>query len=419
MRLFIPPAFNLPVAWTVDFSIPWLLPWIFNIQDVIIAQEDQVMIRSLRQERLIYLSNHPSTGEPPVTYHVANVMGSRFKFMAAREVFEWGAGMVGRLIQSLGAYSVVAGSPDRESLKTSRAILAATGGKLVLYPEGEPTSGENDSLLPLQPGVVQLGFWALDDIRKKDPTGDITVLPAFVKYVYIGTDAKIKGELISSLRRIERRYDIDPGNKNMLRRFLTIGRVFLEEAERQYNIPRAANQDWEYRIGRVRHAILDGVAEKCSIPGYDPRADAITKLRHLLAMLELVGLRAGGRELPTLSETDQRWARRECQRAYDVIVVKPGYLVSYPSAERFFEYLARYETYVFGNTASRARNAHVFFARPFKLSEYYELYKQKQKQAALAGAIGRIQKELELLRDEAQKLTHPIVRPYDVGDDQV
>lgn len=416
MRSFIPPSFNLPLAWSVDFSFPWLLKWVFNIQDVIISHEDQVMIRSLRRERMIYLSNHPSTSEPPVAYHVANVMGSRFKFMAARGVFEWGAGAVGRVIQGLGAYSVVAGAPDRESLKASRAILASPAGKLVLYPEGEPTSGENDNLLPFQPGIAQLGFWAMDDIRKEDPEANITVLPAFVKYVYIGTDAKIKSELFSSLRRIERRYRIDPGNKNLLRRFLTIGRIFLEDAESRYKIPRAGSRDWEYRIGRVRHAILDGVAERLAVPGYDGKADAITKLRYLLAMLELIELKMDVRDIPDASEADLKWAHRECQRAYDVIVMKPDYLVTYPSAERFFEYLARYETYTFGSTNARPRNAHVFFARPFQLSEFYTTDKS-QKKAALEACVARMRKEIELLRDEAQKLTRPIVRPYDVGDE--
>lgn len=54
----------------------------------------------------------------------------------------------------------------------------------------------------------------------------------------------------------------------MLRRFLTVGRYMMEEAEREYNIKDGDKHDFDYRVGRIRHAILDNCADKFQIKGY-------------------------------------------------------------------------------------------------------------------------------------------------------
>ncbi|MEQ9366528.1 MAG: 1-acyl-sn-glycerol-3-phosphate acyltransferase [Leptospirales bacterium] len=413
MESFIPPGFNLPVAWMVDFSFPLLLKQIQNIDAIILKPEDERMLRTLRHERLIYLSNHPSTGEPPVSYHVANRMGARFNFMASRQVFDWGYGLVGRFIQNIGAFSIIPGASDRESLKASRAILAKPRGKLVLYPEGEPTSGENDNLMPFQSGIAQLGFWGLDDARKIDAEADIKILPSFVKYVMVGTDASIKAELHASLSKIERRYKIQPGNKNLLRRFLTVGRVLLEETERDYHVPMAAHDDFDYRIGRARHAILDGIAKRVGVHAYNEREDAIHKLRQILSTLEMIELKLKDPRLPALSEKELAWAKREAMKAYDVIVIKPGYLVSRPTAERFFEWLARFENYVYGSTRPRPRKAHVFFAPVQSLSDFEADYRAN-KRKGVEKLTNHLRGLTQGLLEQSLELSQPLVRPGDV-----
>jgi hypothetical protein len=130
-----------------------------------------------------------------------------------------------------------------------------------------------------------------------------------------------------------------------LRRFLAAGRVMLETAEKEYGIPMAAEKDYDYRVGRLRHAILDNVAERLGLTSYDKKSDAIVKLRHLLAVLEMISVKFPDPRLPSPSDQDLAWANRECQKAYDFIVIKPEYLLSRPTAERFYEWLARFETY--------------------------------------------------------------------------
>lgn len=418
MEPFLGHTFNLATAWTVDITFPLILKQAQNIDGIVIQEKDKQLLRSLRKERLIYLSNHPSQSEPPVAYYVANLMGARFKFMAARQVFDWGYGFVGRLIQNLGAFSVLAGAADRESIKTVRSILAEPEGKLVLYPEGEPTSGENDSLLPFQNGIAQLAFWGFEDARKENPNAEIYVLPAFVKYVMTGSDAAIKSDLHVHLKIIEKKLDINPGNKNLLRRFLTVGRILLEAAEKEYSVPMASQADYDYRVGRVRHRILDIVAEKLSLKGYDHKADAITKLRHLLSVIELITVGYPDPRLPSVDKTTLDWAKQECEKAYDLIVIKPDYLLSRPTAERFYEWLQRYETYIFGQTKNRPRKAHVSFGQPVKISEYYSAYKDNKRHAVDA-FVKKLRGDLLQLLDKAQDLTQPIVHANDVDENEV
>ena len=92
MEPFIPAGFNLALNWTADLLFPVLLRAVQNINEVVITDEDKAMLRSLKKDRLLFFTNHPTTAEPPIAYHIANLMGTRFKFMASRQVFEWNRG---------------------------------------------------------------------------------------------------------------------------------------------------------------------------------------------------------------------------------------------------------------------------------------------------------------------------------------
>lgn len=424
MQPFIAPQFNLPLVWTIDLLFPFLLKAVQNIEDVIIRPEDLEMLRSLRKERMLLFTNHPTTAEPPLVFHLGARMGARFRYMASRQVFDWGFGAVGKVISNIGAFSVIAGIADRDSLKTARATLAAPGGKLVLFPEGEPTSGENDSLMPFQAGAAQLSFWAYEDAIKADPKADIYVVPGFIKYVMKGSHAELHLFLEDAIGALEKKLGVQPGQRNLLRRFLHFGRALLESAEKEYRIPRAAEMDFDYRVGRLRHAILDGIAERIGITNYDRNADAIMKLRRFFALLEMLQINYPDPTLPKVSAADIDWMHKECVKAFDFIVIKKDYLVSNPTPERFFEWLARFESYVYGKKpralggepSPLPRQAHISISTPFRLSEVYPTDKREKKTAS-AEMLARIRKNMQSQLDLSQNLSSPLVPPYDIGDE--
>ena len=423
MEPFIPPGFNLPLNWTADLLFPVLLRAMHNINEVIIKEEDKQMIRKHRNDRLLFFSNHPSTAEPPIAFHIGNIMGTRFKYMASRQVFDWGFGMVGKAISNIGAFSVIAGINDRESLKTARQSLAEPGGKLVLFPEGEPTSGENDSLMPFQDGIAALSFWAPEDAKKKEKDADITILPAFMRFVVDAPKNIILEDLDRSLKKLETHFAIRPGEKNILRRFLTVGKYMLLDAEEQYKIKDADQNDFDYRIGRVRHAMLDKMAEKLKPANYDMNADAIMKLRTIFALLEMISIDYPDPKLPKLNKDEIEYYKREAVKAFDFIVIKRDYLLSYPTPERFYEWLTRYESYVFGDTpralggvaSHLPRKAYVFFAKPYSLNDYHADYK-KNKKETIKRLLGDLRTDLQGMLDSSMGLTYPLFKPYDIGE---
>ncbi|MBE7411232.1 MAG: 1-acyl-sn-glycerol-3-phosphate acyltransferase [Leptospiraceae bacterium] len=401
---FIPPKQNFPTLWFTDLSLPILIKTIHNLDDIVVRAEDILMLRSLKDERLIYASNHPTTKEPPVAYHVANLMNTRFFYMAAREVFDWGMGFVGDFIQSIGAFSVLAGTTDRDSLKTARSILASPAGKLVLFPEGEPTGAENDNLLPFQPGVSQLGFWALEDAKKVSDDADIVVLPSYVKYRMKGSIDSIKRDIDHSIEVMENTLGISKTGKNITHRLLSVGKKLVERAEKEFGITPKESESFDYRIGHLRHAILNDIAEKIDIRKWDEKDHAIDKLRKILTTIELtnVGIPDPKNELPTIDAA--RWARLACQRAYDFIAIKVDYLTSLPSAERIYEWIYRFENELFGRTNPRANIAYVHYATPFKLSEYLEEYKKDKKKTVEKMTL-RLRSDIEKLLEKEKSLS--------------
>ena len=95
MQAFIGPSFNLPLLWFADL-LEWpLLKILQNIEEIDILPGDREKLRSLQDRRILMALNHPSTAEPPVTMAISKVMGSRFNFMASRQVFEWSGGLIG------------------------------------------------------------------------------------------------------------------------------------------------------------------------------------------------------------------------------------------------------------------------------------------------------------------------------------
>ena len=412
---FFSPRFVLPLAWSVDMSYSALLKLLFNIDEIVIHETDRQMLRSLQNDRLLHFSNHPTYAEPAIAYYIANEMGARFNYMASRTLFDWYGGAIGEFIRSLGGFSVLAGAADRESLKMARQCLARKRGKLVLYPEGM-NNWENDNMVSFQSGAIQIAFWGMEDARKIDPKADITILPSFVKYVMSGPPDKIQKELKDSLSKLERELGINPGDKKLLRRFLTVGRVLLEDKEKEYGITPDPNTKYEERVGNLRHRILDDVAELIQMKGYQRDADVISKIRQLYLIVETVNAGFPDPRLAGVNREIIKAAEKQLRQAYNFSVINPDYLLERPTAERCYEWLYRFEAVVHGEYKLRPRRAHMLFARTFRMSQFYDDYK-KDKRGTVEALTRRLRSDLEELLEQSTDLTGTIAKPWDVGAD--
>ena len=417
MRYFLPPVDNRFLPWLASKLYFPLLKALQNIRGVVIREEDIAQLRKFKNERLLFFTNHPTTAEPPLVFYLGRLLGQRFKFMASRQVFNWQGGLIGWFIRRIGAYSVIAGVPDRDAMKLTRKILSEPEGKLVIFPEGEPTSGEVDTLMPFQPGVAQLGLWGLEDARKIDPNADINVWYGFMKFVIISPREKILHDLNKSLTRIEKKLGVAELNrdKHLLHRFLTVGRLLLEQAERDFNVKAEVDKGFDYRIGRVRHAMLDRLAEELRAANFDPNEDAIRKWRRLFALVELHQLKYPDPKLPKLDSKTIKKAHRDAVFVFDFIVMKRDYILDNPTPERLYEWLDRYESYMFkkipralgGVPSHLPRRAHILFGKPYKMSEVLTA-DRKDRRASVEGFTNRLRNDMQKLLDEAQSLTQPL-----------
>lgn len=423
MKNFISPVDSKFWPWLASKLYFTLLKAMQNINEIIIKPEDVETLKKLKDERLLFFSNHPSTAEPPIVFYLSRLVGSPFYFMASRQVFNWQGGAIGYFIRRFGAFSVIAGIPDRDSLKMAKELLARKGGKLVIFPEGEPTSGENDNLMPFQAGVAQLGFWGFEEARKADPQADVTTMYCFMKFVIDAPREKILHDLNKSLLKLEKKLGIEHSGKHILHRFLTIGRYLLEKVEKDYNLEKSANHDFDFRIGRVRHAMLDGIADKLGLQNYERGDDAITKWRKLFAMVELLQLKYPDPKLPMVSPALVKWAHKEAVFIFDFIVMKRDYILSKPTPERLYEWLDRYESYIYkkipralgGVPSHLPRKAHLIFAKPFKLSEKYTNDRAKKKEA-VENMTKELRAEMQKLLDSAAHLTTPLFSAEEIAE---
>jgi hypothetical protein len=289
---------------------------------------------------------------------------------------------------------------DKDSLRATREILSTPEGKLVLFPEGEPTSGLNDTLLPFQPGVAQLGFWGYEDTIKKDPNANLTILPIFIKYKMNQNEEWMRKDLDLSLAVLESKMNLTKQGKTIIERFLSIGKRLIEKEEREYGIQVDNPDDFDFRMGKIRHTILDNVANKIELPKYDLKDNAITKLRKILSFLELATLDLENSKENKPQSDVAKWARKAAQKAYDFITMEINYIKELPSAERLYEWLYRYEQEILGETKMRPHIAKVRLSNPIFLKQLYDGYKKDKKKMVQDITIELRTKLDDLLEDE-------------------
>lgn len=414
---FIAPRFEFPVALGLDLGFPILTKLLFNLDGVVISKEDELRLKETKGKRVVYLLNQPTEMESIVAYQVANSIGTRFHYMASRSIFNWGFGIVGELIKRVGAFSVLHGSSNRKMIRTTKQILSEKDGKLVMYPEGI-MSGENDNLVSFLPSTAQLIYWGLEEAKKKDPHAELFLQPTFVKYKITGTRDSILNDIETSLSRIERKLKLYPGGRTVLRRFLTVGRVMLEETEFELGIPKSEinGKDFDYRLGRARHTALNLAGQILKIKFQDTD-NAIQKIRVLFHALDRIDAGIPLESTPKhLTDQNIRRAKQLVETAYAFLITQPKSLIQWPSAERLMEWICSFERHIYGKSEMRAKKAYVYASRSIPLTPYFEKYKTNKKESYHL-LLGDIRKEMEKLLERGKKESEPLVPPYSVGLD--
>jgi 1-acyl-sn-glycerol-3-phosphate acyltransferase len=389
---FRPPKDTPALIWLVKALLPCILK--FQMQNARIEVVGDALERfaRLKGKRTVICPNHPCRDDPQVMFAFSKLAGEDFNFLAAREVFDWDGGMRGWWFQHLGCYSVVRGAPDRESFKTTRRLIVEGKKKLVIFPEGE-ISRQNDTIMALESGVAQMGFWALEELQKTQPSEPVFLLPMALKYTY---SADVRGNIERSLARLEARLGFSgEGSGSPYARLRRVAEKILLALEQEYGYKPSADATLNERIVGLRAFILKNIAGFLNVHLQESASqlDWIRSLRN--ALDDFIYDDEGKRSAYEKKIHEEKTAKvrgfyRDLDRVVNFISIYDGYLRDRLTQERFADVLDRLETEVFGSTNPKGpRLIRLDVGSPVDLLELYPEYK-----ASKRATVSRINEKL-------------------------
>jgi 1-acyl-sn-glycerol-3-phosphate acyltransferase len=396
---FRAPRLHLPTLRLWNTLLPLILRRFSGVVSVTIPEADLARLKALGGERLLLTPNHPTNTDPALLFALARAAGMPFSYLACRETFDGLGGLWGQIIQRLGAYSVVRGTADRDSFRMTRELLTRPGGKVVIFPEGEVYS-ENDSLLPFQTGVAQLGFWALEDLRKSGETGaSVSLLPVAVRYRFVQDMTVPIRRSLSRLEEALRLSSRDGVGDDDYVRLRRIGVTMLGIMEAEYGLKPAdgGTEDLSPRMAAVKTMLLGRAA---ALMGVDLPAEATLPERMRMLMNSVYAVtreepgeaRSPYRERLHRQQTDRvAPLMLDLNRVANWIAVQDNYVRASPTPERMADNLRRLETEAFGSARLRGLSrATVRVGSAINLADFADAYKADKR-----GTVARVTHALE------------------------
>ena len=379
---FKPPKPNSLFIRGAQWLVPLVLRGPLKISKFVIDPESLQQLTAIANYPTVLVPNHADYADASIMFTLSQRLGDQFYYMCARETF------IGRIrnffMQRLGVYSVARGSIDRESFRTTRSLLTEGKHPLVVFAEGE-ISRQNDTVLPFESGVVQLCFWALDDMAKGGTVKPLYVVPIGIKYIY---NEEMWDEIEEALTRLEREIlpQGSPASEDLYGRLRQIGAAIVSTLEREYKLKADENRSLNERIEQLREHILSQMEE---FMGVTPQTTVLPKTR-VRALKNLVDAEIY-RETEEISAYERQIHEQRLEkfqefypdlnRLINFIAIYDGYVGENRSPERFLEVITRIEREVFGGSKPRGpRIALMRFGTPKNLLDRYETYKQEKKQ---------------------------------------
>ncbi len=199
---FIPQKINLLVLKCIQLILPYWLK--FKTSITIIRGNNVESLVKLWQQfqadeiRLMLAFRHPNVNDPIVLAHlfwkllpqIAKQQKIKLNypihshFIYDRGIPLWAGNFVGWLYSRLGGTPIQRGKLDLLGLRSARDLFANSTFPIAAAPEGA-TNGHNEIVSPLEPGIAQLGFWCVEDLKKNNCDRQVIILPIGIQYQYV------------------------------------------------------------------------------------------------------------------------------------------------------------------------------------------------------------------------------------------
>jgi hypothetical protein len=192
------------VSWLLPFILrvrtrPWLPAGIVNIE----AKNAEALAKLYHEfqaskVRFLIAFRHPEVEDPlsmsyllsRIVPKVAKEKGISLKypihshFMYERGMTLWAGNSLGWLFSKLGGVPIRRGKRiDRNAIQMARELFTNAEMPIAIAPEGG-TNGHSSIVSPLEPGVAQLGFWCVEDLKKANREEQVFIIPIGIKYSY-------------------------------------------------------------------------------------------------------------------------------------------------------------------------------------------------------------------------------------------
>lgn len=220
-----------------------------------VAEKAIEAFRKTNGQPAIICANHSRAEDAEVLFGLSAVVGEKFHFLTAREVFGNKGTFRAQWLQKLGCFSVERGLADASAFRMMRSLLLK-GAKLVVFPEGEITH-QNENLLALENGPEHIALSIMNEFEQHDSGKTVFILPLAMKYAY---SKDMNQAVTSSLIKIERKLERNakPGESVRIR----VAKAFdllLGQLEKQYGV----KSDKGCHLGERWQLLREGIIEKC------------------------------------------------------------------------------------------------------------------------------------------------------------
>lgn len=398
--MFVPPRDSPLLHATASALLPWLAPIFGKGHSVSVPAADLDRLRALKGRRALLCPNHPSESDPIALFWLGKLVGERFNYVATRETFDT---LRGKLVNWLGAYSVIRGFPDRESLRMTRRLLTELNRKVVIFPEGNIYE-MNDRMLEFQTGVVQIGFWALDDLKKGGEQPELPLVPIALRYRCLADPTRAIERSLAELEAAMQLPPPGPLGLSNYDRLMRLGGEVLNRIEREEQVTPSPDADLDERIDNARGRILRRVAAVIG-EEIDTKQGPAQQLHDTFAALKAwVGVHSGDGD----AYDERRYHHRltiaaplfkDLSRLQNFIAVTSDYVALRPTAERFLEVLTCLQTEVFGAARHYVPlGVELRIAEPIPLEERHAAYRE-QKRETVSAATRELQSRVRQALD--------------------
>ena len=298
-----------------------------------IRQLDRLLQSLQAGHGVLITPNHSRNADPLVMGWITKAAKCHVYAMASWHLFnqDW---FTSWAIHKMGGFSVYREGIDRQAINMAVDILNTAERPLVIFPEGAVTR-TNDQLHALLDGVAFIARSAAKRRRRRSADLKVVVHPVALKYFFAGDLDLVADEVLT---KIEQRLSWRPQRElPLMSRLGKVGMALLSLKELEY-FESTQTGTLEERLNRLIERLLVPLEDEWF--GQAQQGSVVPRIKALRMKILPAMVRGDVDE----GERQRRWRQlADLYLVQQISCYPPDYLSKFPSRDRIFETLERFE----------------------------------------------------------------------------